>query len=156
ELARTLDDDFADPDGGWYATARDASTILARTRPTDDGPTPSGTAVAAIDLLRLAELGDDDELRARAERAISAAPRSASLWSALPLARAEPLEIAIVTSDPRDAAPLVDVIRRTYLPEAALALPGTDVPFVAGKVARNGRATAYVCHRTRCDNPTTD
>ena len=79
----------------------------------------------------------------------------------------QPREIAIVW--PRDAGaeaarPLLDVVRRTFVPNHALvAAADADaaafaklVPFIADKVAIDGRPTAYVCTRGRCDLPVHD
>jgi uncharacterized protein YyaL (SSP411 family) len=170
-LAGALDA-FAADDGGYYATAKDAPALLARARPVEDGPVPSGNAIAALDLLRLAALGEDAALTDRADRALGAfggamarePSATAGLWAALDVDRADTLEVTIVRGDDPPSA-LVDVVRRTYLPARALVLPisadqvdalAQAVPFVAGKLARNGKSTAYVCHHTRCDAPTAD
>ncbi len=64
-----------------------------------------------------------------------------------------------------DAAPFLEVLRRTYLPNKVLAVvsQGKDleaqaalIPLVKGKVAREGLATAYVCEQGICLLPTTD
>jgi uncharacterized protein YyaL (SSP411 family) len=56
-------------------------------------------------------------------------------------------------------------LRRSYVPNRVLAVvqegPGlashaTQVPLIAGKVARGGRVTAYVCENRVCRFPTTD
>ena len=64
---------------------------------------------------------------------------------------------------PDAAAPLLAVVRRTFLPnralagaaEADVAALGALVPFIADKRALDGRATAYVCVRGRCELPCT-
>jgi uncharacterized protein YyaL (SSP411 family) len=171
-LAGELDVDFAADGGGYYATATDAPALLARARPVEDGPVPSGNAVAALDLLRLTALGEDAAMTDRADRilgafggAMATAPAAtAGLWAALDLDRADALEVTIVRGDDAPDA-LVAVVRKTYLPARALVLPITAdqvdalaqaVPFVGGKLARGGKSTAYVCHHTRCDAPTSD
>ena len=77
-----------------------------------------------------------------------------------------PREIVIVTpSSTREAEPFLARLRATFLPNRvlALAVQGGDleaqarlVPLLRGKVARSGRATAYVCERGLCRLPTTD
>src|SRR5260370_34555242 len=57
ELATLLVDQFWDGDGGgFFYTGRDHETLIARTKDTHDNATPSGNAVAATSLLRLAAL----------------------------------------------------------------------------------------------------
>jgi uncharacterized protein YyaL (SSP411 family) len=168
---------FADPAlGGWFATSAKHETLLAREKPSDDGATPSGTSVAILNALRAATFTGDDHWRAIADRAFGSlrdqlAGRPFGLAEALlaldfrtDMAR----EVAIVwpkQSGPAAAAPLLDVVRRTFLPNKVLA--GTAegeglsalvplAPFVAEKRALGGRSTAYVCERGRCELPTAD
>ena len=116
----------------------------------------------------------DDHWRAIAEMAFSAlaaplADRPSTLTDAL-LALDDCTdavhEIAIIwprMSDRTSAAPLFSVLRQTFLPNKALAgsAEGDDLaslarlaPFVDGKSALHGRATAYVCQRGHCQLPT--
>ena len=64
-----------------------------------------------------------------------------------------------------DLRPFGAVLRSTFLPDRVLvlAVEGDNldghaglVPFVAGKLARRGKATAYVCRSGVCRLPTTD
>jgi hypothetical protein len=76
------------------------------------------------------------------------------------------LEIVVVWPDgaAAAAAPLLDVVRRSFLPAHVLAggaelvidSLASSVPFVRGKHAQAGRPTAYVCQQGRCDLPLTD
>jgi uncharacterized protein len=77
-----------------------------------------------------------------------------------------PKEIVVVTPRARDEAePFLAELRRLFLPSRVLtvATAGDDleeqarlVPNLAGKVTRQGRATAYVCENQVCRLPTTD
>jgi uncharacterized protein YyaL (SSP411 family) len=61
-LADTLIARFADPEnGGFYSTAVDGETLIARRKDLEDSPIPAGGSSAAIGLLRLAELTGDAE-----------------------------------------------------------------------------------------------
>ena len=77
EAARLLDEmgrRLADPRGGWFRSAAEPD-LLARTATAADSAVPAGSAVAILDLLRLARLGRPGPLsdpRARAERALRA------------------------------------------------------------------------------------
>jgi uncharacterized protein len=172
ELATETERRFADPAGGWFMTAHDHERLIAREKPVQDGAEPSGTSVALLNALRLQTFTGDDRWRAIADRAF------ASLSGALrenPLALTEALlaldyttdqarEIAVVW--PRDATsasaqPLLDVLRRAFVPNRAIAAAseadvetlGRLVPFIADKIAIDGRPTAYVCVHSRCDLP---
>jgi len=174
-LADDVERLFADPAGGWFMTAADHEKLIAREKPTYDGAEPSGTSVALLNALRLATFTSDDRWRAIADRAFaSIAPTLAEnplglteALLALDWASDEAKEIAIVW--PRDAAPdaarpLLDVVRRAFVPNHALAAAseadaaalGKLIPFIADKSAVGGRATAYVCVRGRCELPVQD
>ena len=57
ELADTILARFADPEhGGFFATADDHETLIARRKELEDAPIPSGASSAAFGLLRLAAL----------------------------------------------------------------------------------------------------
>ena len=173
-MANTTERLFADPAGAWFMTSHDHETLIARERPASDGAEPSGGSVALMNAVRLAVFTDDDRWRQVAERALRAhgtalTEKSVAMTEALlalDFFADTPREIAIVWPDgvADAAAPLLSVLRRTYLPsraiaggpQAAMGTLGQTVPFVRDKVAKDGRATAYVCRRGRCDLPVTD
>jgi uncharacterized protein YyaL (SSP411 family) len=171
-LADDVERLFADPAGGWFMTAADQEKLIAREKPTYDGAEPSGTSVALLNALRLATFTSDDRWRAIADKAFAAiAPTLTEnplalteALLALDHASDEPKEIAIVwprDAGPEAARPLLDVVRRTFVPNHALAAAseadvpalGGLIPFIADKTAAGGRATAYVCVRGRCELP---
>jgi len=172
QLARDFADDAA---GGFFATAAGHEAPLAREKPSDDGVLPSGNAVAAQTLLRLAELTGDDRQRARAEgvlralgpSAAGAPANAAGLLSALDLATDRTKEIVIVRPPEDDAggARMLAAVRAAYLPNhvlvvaregRALAAQAELVPLVEDKRALGGRTTAYVCEARVCALPTSD
>jgi uncharacterized protein YyaL (SSP411 family) len=64
ELADTILEHFAAPDGGFFDTADDAEALMARPRSLQDNAVPSGGAMASLVLLRLAAFtGDSLKLR---------------------------------------------------------------------------------------------
>ena len=174
-LQKILDRHFWDGQrGGYFLTSDDQERLLARDKPAYDGAVPSGNSVALQNLLHLAEITGDDDYRHRAERGfaafsgeLSAGPDgSPAMLSALEAYLDRPLEVFVVRPDAAaDAAPLLSVFRRTYLPNRVFALV-TDGPALAalaarlpaldGKHALHGRATAFVCERGSCQIPTSD
>lgn len=163
DLQAAQDAHFAAPAGGYFHTADDHERLLLRTRPAEDGAEPSGNAVSALNLLRLAELANDEAARARGHAVLAAfgaptgagAPAREALLSAADFALGPVRQIVVVGPAP-DA--LLAVVRRTYLPNHALVVAARpeDHPLAADKPARDGRATAYVCRRGRCERPTRD
>src|SRR6185503_13049144 len=69
ELAHEQRRRLAHPDGGFYS-AGESEDLLVRSREIFDGASPSPNGIAAMNLLRLAELTGDREWRDEAERAL--------------------------------------------------------------------------------------
>jgi len=173
-LDRVLHARYEDDAGGFFLTSDDHEVLLARERPSYDGAEPSGSSVAILNLLRLAEFTTRGEYRARAERALkklhgvlSSSPTSVSeLLLAVDYYLDAPKEVVIVTAGGRaEAAPLLAELQATFLPNRILAVvsEGSDqeklaelVPLVEKKVAQGDKATAYVCVGRVCDRPTSD
>lgn len=160
--------------GGYFTTSDDHERLLTRAKPAQDGAEPSGNSVQALNLLRLHELTDDDRYRRRAERTLAAfsgrlaqAPEALSeLLLAGDFHTDTPKQVVIVTPRGRaQAEPLLAKLRAAFVPNRVLvvAAQGQDlaeqarlVPLLEGKVARRGKATAYVCERRVCERPTSD
>jgi uncharacterized protein YyaL (SSP411 family) len=173
ELERAVDAHFRDATrGGYFLTADDGEGLLARAKPDYDGAEPTGNSVMLLDLLRLYELTGDDRYRSRADDGLRAfQPQLTSAPDALPALLGaldfrldRPKQIVIVTARGGDAEPFFARMRATYLPNHVVAVvdeadrTGVSqlVPLVADKVARGGRATAYVCEGRVCALPTSD
>ena len=162
-LAQLAVDLFEDPEhGGFFLAERLRDPLVARTKPLDDNPTPSGNSMLAHTLLRLARIWGDDELERRAvgvfrlvEPSLRRAP-AAFGWTlcALDLWLAVPQEIAI-------AGPVDSAVGRAALlpfrPRAVAAVgPDDDVPLLAGKGLVDGKPAVYVCERFACQAPVTE
>ena len=170
-LARRYEDEQG---GAYYMTGTSNETLLAREKPGNDGPEPSGNSIEALNLLRLAEFTGDDRYRVRGERQLKAfakkLARSPTALSEMLLAvdfqTDLPKEVVIVTRRSRDEAKqLLGRLGSTYVPNRilAIAIEGSSlaqqsqlVPLLEGKVAQGGRPTAYVCERGICELPTSD
>jgi hypothetical protein len=86
-LADRMIADFADPaDGGFFFTAGDHESLLARPKDPYDGAIPGGNSMAALDLLALHRIGGEDRYLAAARRTVEAFGTSLSQNpSAMPL-----------------------------------------------------------------------
>jgi len=170
-LHRTLELHFQDPNGGYFLSADDDEALLTREKPGYDGAEPSGNSIAALNLLRLAELTGADPWRKAAEATIKAfagritGDALPAMLSALDFATDRPLEVVVVAPQRGDAALLIAAARRVYVPNRVLAVAteGPDlaaqqrlVPLLEEKRAMGGKATAYVCRGTVCELPTSD
>ncbi len=162
-LALLAVDLFVDSEhGGFFLSPADGEELVARTKPLDDNPTPSGNSMLAHVLLRLARIWGDDELERHAvsvfrlvEPSLRRVP-SAFGWAlcALDLWLAPPQEIAVV-------GPVESAVGRAALtpfrPRAVAAVgPAEDVPLLAGKGLVDGQPAVFVCERFACQAPVTD
>jgi len=170
ELAEIMLARFPSPGGGFFDTGDDHETLIVRPRSRQDNATPSGDALAAAVLLKLAGLAVEPnyvdlvrEPLARMQPLMARFPLAfGQRLQVLSYALAPPMEIAIV-GDPvsPDTQALLSVVRDGYRPFHVLALgmPGPDgppVPLLRDRGLVNGRAAAYVCREFTCRAPVTE
>jgi uncharacterized protein YyaL (SSP411 family) len=174
ELSAQCEELFADPAGGWFRTGPDHERLVAREKPGHDGAEPSGASVAALNALRLHAFTGDDRWRRVATRALEAHAETlerqpAALHDMLLaldfLTDAAPEVVLVWPAGGAAPAPMIDVLRDTFLPNRALtgasegeALDalGRVAPIARNRVAQDGRPTAYVCEGGACQLPATD
>jgi uncharacterized protein len=162
-LATLAVDLFADEEaGGFFQAPRDGERLLARKKELDDHPTPSGNAMLAYVLLRLARIWGDDELERRGvgvlrlvRDALTRAPSSLG-WVLVALDQhlAPRREIAVV-GDPK--APVARAALDIAAPTDVIAFgPSEDVPLLAGRTEVDGRTAVYLCESFVCGLPVTE
>ncbi|NMX23042.1 thioredoxin domain-containing protein [Dissulfurirhabdus thermomarina] len=169
ELQDILDEDFRDEAGGGYHfTSADGEPLLVRRKDIYDGAVPSGNAVAAGNLLRLARLTGEPRYEAAADAlfgAFGAAVRAAPAAAVTLLdASAAGSGVDVVVAGEAGARELVAVTREVWHPDDLVvvrkAAPGeaeaAAPPFAAACGPVEGRAAAYVCSRRSCRPPVTD
>ncbi len=172
ELDREVEKLFEDPkQGGFHFASADSEALPHRPKPIADSAEPSGNSVHILNLMRLHEFTTRDGYRQRAERALRA---FASTIEANPAAVSElllavafrtdgPLQILVVAGDD-DPQPLLDLLRKTFIPSRVLAAHHEDelaearrhIPLLEGKRAIGGRSTVYVCRERVCKLPVSD
>jgi uncharacterized protein len=153
---------FADDEtGGFFQTPVDGEPLVARKQEVDDHPTPSGNAMLAYVLLRLARIWGDDELERRATSVLrlvrDTLPRAPTSFGWMLVALHQYLaphrELAIA-GDP--AAP---VARRVLAEAAATDVvavgPAEGIPLLEGRTEIDGKTAVYVCERFACSLPIT-
>ena len=176
ELDEVLRTQFEDRhNGGYFMTADDHESLLAREKPVTDDAVPSGNSIQVMNLFRLAEFTTNETYRKRAEKALKSC---SGALSSDPLAVSElllavdyyldtPKEVIIVTPTGSNgaASPLLSTFRGQFLPNRiVVVVPEGDaqmalaklMPLVVEKQALQGKATAYVCENKRCRLPTSD
>jgi len=160
-LARVALALFADELGGFFQAPVDGERLVARKKEVDDHPTPSGNAMLAYVLLRLARIWGDDELERRAVSVLrlvrDALPRAPTSFGWMLVALDQHLaphrELAIV-GDP--SAPVARRLLAEAAPTDVVAFgPAAEVPLLEGRTGVDGKTAVYVCERFACALPIT-
>jgi uncharacterized protein YyaL (SSP411 family) len=166
QLADVILERFADVDnGGFYDTSSDHEMLITRPKDVFDNATPSGNAVAADVLLRLAVLTGDERYRRAAEGVLELLREEMARYplgfarslNALDFFLGRPREIAIV-GEPgaEDTDSMVRAAFEPFLPNRVIAGGRAAIPLLESRDRRDGNATAYVCEHYVCQAPTTD
>jgi len=176
-LHQALAADFADPGGGFFLTSATDPSLPLRLRDGHDGALPSGNAVAADNLLRLATLTGDPAWQRQAERTLRSLGESlrrspaSHAFALLALGRRNDDGGTVVVAGPPDAPAtraLVAAARAAH-PDALLLLRpdhGGDeatpppictlAPFTLAQRMVGGQPAAYLCRGQACQPPVTD
>lgn len=174
DLQSAEDEQFWDADGGAYFQAAEDPTVIVRLKEDEDGAEPAGNSVAAMNLLRLAEITDRAELREKAGKIFAAfsAQMNQSLagmpemLAAYDFSSDTPRQIVIAgKSDSAEVRAMLDQIDVRYLPNQIVLFAdggkgqqflGDRLPFVKAMSFAQDRATVYVCENYACNLPTDD
>jgi uncharacterized protein len=157
---------YHDRNGGYFFTADDADTLIARVKIAEDSARPSGNGMMVQVLAQLYHLTGESFYRERAEgiaNAFSGTIRQrllgfSSLLNGMEMLRVALKIVVIGQADDADTAALKRVIYRVSRPGRVFSViaPGTALPRTHpafDKTAIDGRATAYVCRKMVCSPP---
>ncbi len=172
ELNRTAIRLFHDDrHGGFFFTPHDHEALIARSKDVRDSAVPSGNSVQLMNLLRLATMLDDAELRRLADRSMAhyaadvlSQPGSSERYlQAVDFALAGPTELAVV-GDPADVRTqaLLRAVHDVYLPNRVLMLlnpnsptAGPALPLLRDRGLVDGAPAVYICRNYTCQRPLT-
>ncbi|MCA1658134.1 MAG: hypothetical protein LC627_02420, partial [Verrucomicrobiaceae bacterium] len=175
ELQETQDRLFFDETrGGYFSGSGNDPSILLRLKEDNDSAEPAASSVAALNLLRLAQIRNDASSYERAEKTIEAfAPQISHFASAMPqmlvaleLTLSAPRQIVIAgdRASAETRALLAEVHHR-FIPNKVLLLADSGagqkyleekLEVLRGMKPVDGRAAAYVCENFTCKAPVTD
>lgn len=170
-IARFYDNDH----GGFFMTATDQDKhLLVRVREDQDNVEPSASSVAAMNLLRLSQIFDREDYRAKAQKTLQAFGSTLQQTpTAMPFMLAtlqydltDPQQIVIVGKPgAADTEALLSIVRSHFLPFKILLLKDDAAPaktgalplpsYIQGMTPQGGKATAYVCEHYVCKRPVT-
>ena len=138
-----------------------------------DGAEPSGNSVAALNLLRLAQMTDRKAFRDSAARTLCAfASRIMAMPSAVPqmlvayeFSLSKPKQIILVGGrSAAETAEMLGILDAAFAPHRIITAGGRGVaqilagylPVIETMTGIHGKATAYVCENYTCKLPTAD
>lgn len=167
-LSEIVDSEFSDRGSdGYFTTGSNHEPLIARLRSVHDGALPNGSAIQALNLLRLSELTGRLELKQRARAALQSQsglvnqyPQAFSHWLItldFLLAPARQVVIAGEEGHPAVTA-MLQCVRQTYRPQRVVALAKGDssaslLPLTVDKHSGVTGARAYVCKHFACEAP---
>jgi uncharacterized protein YyaL (SSP411 family) len=175
ELQETQDRLFFDEkNGGYFSTSGKDESVFLRMKDDNDGAEPAASSVAALNLLRLSQLRDDQKMAERARKTIDAFATTLShfpsampqMLVALDYSLTKPRQIVIAgKKDAPETQALLKEVHRHFLPKTILLLAdGADgQKFLSEKNEAvramsivDGKPAAYVCENFTCKAPVTD
>jgi uncharacterized protein YyaL (SSP411 family) len=164
-LADTLLARFADGErGGFFSTADDHESLIARRKEIGDHPIPSGNSAAAFGLLRLAALTGERTYEQAAEGVFRLFSDSAGkhpeafahLLRAIDFQLSPTREVALIGEDLDELAAVVRSELRPHLVLAGGAEGSDRPPLLRERSELDGKPAAYVCEHFTCQAPTAD
>jgi uncharacterized protein len=169
-LADTVLEKFSAKDGGFFDTASDAEQLIVRPRNVQDNAVPSGNALMARALLKLAALSGEERYHTAAVgvlRLLTEVLRQfpqgfTEALNATDMLVGGMAEVAIIglRQDERTTA-MLNVVQQPYRPNVVMAWAAGDVgddaavPLLRARRQREGAPTAYVCRQFVCKLPVT-
>jgi uncharacterized protein YyaL (SSP411 family) len=175
ELQGTQDRLFLDEkNGGYFSTSGKDKNVVLRMKDDNDSAEPAASSIAALNLLRLAQLRNDKQFEERARKTIAAfAPAVNHFASAMPqllvaldFSLSKPRQIVIAGKiDSEQTRALLKEVHRHFLPNKVLILAdgGESQKFfgerneaISAMSMVDGKSAAYVCENFTCKAPVSD
>ena len=160
-----------DPAEGFFDTSKDHDPLVVRPRNLFDNAVPCGSSVAIDTLLRLSVFTGEERYETAAMRALRPMADLMARYpsgfgrflSALDFHVGPVMEVALIAPETGDGVALLasEVFKR-YLPNRAIAsvtagdaVTARGIPLLEHRPLVGGKATAYVCRKFTCRQPTT-
>jgi uncharacterized protein YyaL (SSP411 family) len=165
---------FDEKAGGYFSTSGKDKNVVLRMKDDNDSAEPAASSVAALNLLRLAQIRDGKEWRERAEKTMNAFhPTLSRFASAMPqmlvaldYSLSKPRQIVIAGKiDNAGTKALLGELHRHFLPNKILLLAddGVGQKYLGEKLEAlsamsmvDGKSAAFVCENFTCKAPVTD
>jgi uncharacterized protein YyaL (SSP411 family) len=173
-LQETQDRLFLDEtNGGYFSTSGKDKSVVLRMKDDNDGAEPAASSVAALNLLRLAQIRERADWRECAEKTINAfSPTLSAFPSAMPqmlvaldFSLNKPRQIVIAGKiDNQQTQALLAEVQQHFLPNKLLLLAeggqgqkylGEKLEVIRAMSMVDGKPAAYVCENFTCKAPVT-
>src|SRR5438874_129184 len=175
ELQETQDRLFFDEENaGYFSTSGKDKTVVLRMKDDNDSAEPAASSVAALNLLRLAQIRDKKQWEERGKKTVNAfQPTLSRFPSAMPqmlvaldFSSSKPRQIVIAgKKDAPETRALLTEVHRHFLPKTILLLAdgaegqkylGEKLEAIQAMSMIDGKSAAYVCENFTCKAPVTD
>lgn len=172
ELQEAQDRLFYDEkNGGYFGTSGKDQSIFLRMKDDNDGAEPAASSVAALNLLRLSQIRNDQSMSERARKTIGAFAATLSnfpsampqMLVALDYSLSKPRQIVIAgKKDAPETKALVKEVHHHFLPKTILLLAdsaegqkylGEKNEAIRAMSLVDGKPAAYVCENFTCKAP---
>jgi uncharacterized protein YyaL (SSP411 family) len=165
---------FDEKNGGYFTTSGKDASVLLRMKDDNDSAEPAASSIAALNLLRLAQIRDERQMEDRAKKTIAAfGPTLSHFASAMPqmlvavdFSSSKPRQIVIAgKKDAPETKALLKEVHRHFLPKTIPLLAdgaegqkylGEKFEAIRAMSMVDGRPAAYVCENFTCKAPVTD
>lgn len=167
----TLEDFWDEQNKGFFMTGKQGEQLLIRPKEIYDGAMPSGNSIMAMNLLRLAELTGETQLKIKAQELLQAFTGVASKYPAGYTALLQAIQFSqepirqVVIVDPlgSGAKEMRQLLSQQFLPFTIVHYLTPDheelyqkMPFLRDYKAQEDKVTVYVCQNYSCQAPLTD
>jgi uncharacterized protein YyaL (SSP411 family) len=165
---------FDEKAGGYFSTSGKDKSVVLRMKDDNDSAEPAASSVAALNLLRLAQLRSDKQLEGRGHKTIDAfaatikhfASAMPQFLVALDFSLSKPRQIVIAgKTDNEQTKALLKEVNRHFLPNKIVILAdgGAGQKFfsenneaIGAMSPVDGKPAAYVCENFTCKAPVTE
>ncbi len=165
---------FDEKNGGYFSTSGKDKNVVLRMKDDNDSAEPAASSVAALNLLRLAQFCDDNQMAERGRKTIDAFAATLSHFAsampqmlvALDYSLSKPQQIVIAgKADAPETKTLLKEVNRHFLPKTTLMLAdgaggqkylGEKNEAIRAMSMIDKKPAAYVCENFTCKAPVTD
>ncbi|HEX4706344.1 MAG TPA: hypothetical protein VH229_01295, partial [Candidatus Udaeobacter sp.] len=165
---------FDDKNAGYFSTSGKDQSVFLRMKDDNDGAEPAASSIAALNLLRLSQILNQEQLTKRARKTIDAFAATLShfpsampqMLVALDYSLSKPRQIVIAGKhNAAETKALLNEVHRQFVPRTVVLLAdgaegqkylGEKNEAIRAMTPVEGKPAAYVCENFTCKAPVTN